>query len=525
MTMHAAGHLSTSTAFEVLLGWSHRDEIRGGESILDWVVERLYEPERFADWSRSAYDRKFMLKLAAVTPHGFGPFLRVLQRLPLKERWPLAEALVGNQSTNPDVSATLLLWYGIEPLVPDDPPRAVQLATKARQPLVRQFLARRVAGLGDGAIDHLVTVIGTLSETEVQLDLLRGIQAALAGRRRVKMPAHWQTAYDQVMKRPHPALHEAAVALAVVFGDERAVGLLQKTLMDEQAPPAQRRLALRSLLGQRPPELVPKLQALLDSDAMRAAVIPALAAYADPKTPALILERYAKFTPDEKADAIHTLASRPAYALALLDAIADKTVARQDLNAFTVRQLLALNDPRVTARVNEVWGTLRPAGADKAVLLAKYKAQLTADALRQANLANGRLLFKHHCAQCHKLFGEGGDIGPELTGSQRANLDYLLENMLDPSAVVPREYQVSVIVTDSGRTITGIVKEESERAVTVQTQNELMVLPKSEIDSRRLLKASMMPEGVLDRLTRDEVRDLVAYLASPVQVALPAERK
>lgn len=247
---------------------------------------------------------------------------------------------------------------------------------------------------------------------------------------------------------------------------------------------------------------------------MRAAALQALAAYADPNTPSLILKRYAKLTPDEKSDAISTLASRPAYALALLDAVADKTVARQDLSAFAVRQLLALNDKKVTARVNEVWGTLRPASQEKAALTAKYKRLLTADTLRQANLSHGRLVYAKHCAACHKLFGEGGNIGPELTGSQRANLDYVLENMLDPSAVVPREYQVSIITTDSGRTLTGIVKEETERAVTVQTQNEVVIVPKDEIELRRQSNLSMMPEGMFERLTFDEVRDLVAYLAS-----------
>jgi len=124
-------------------------------------------------------------------------------------------------------------------------------------------------------------------------------------------------------------------------------------------------------------------------------------------------------------------------------------------------------------------------------------------------------VYTKNCAACHKLFGEGGNIGPELTGSQRANLDYVLENMLDPSAVVPREYQVSIITTENGRTLTGIIKEETERALTVQTQNEVVIIPKNEIESRRQSNLSMMPEGMMERMTNEEVRDLVGYLASP----------
>lgn len=334
------------------------------------------------------------------------------------------------------------------------------------------------------------------------------------------MPSGWDEAYPKLAGSASAEVRERAMALAVLFGDERALESLRQVVADAKGPASARRTALQTLVANQPPKLVAMLHSLLEEPAMRGPALQGLAAYADPKTPSLILQRYAKLTADEKSDAVSTLASRPTYALALLDAVADKTVARQDLSAFAVRQLLALNDKKVTARVNEVWGTLRPASQEKAALTAKYKKLLTADTLKQANLSHGRLVYAKHCAVCHKLFGEGGNIGPELTGSQRANLDYVLENMLDPSAVVPREYQVSIITTDSGRTLTGIVKEETERAVTVQTQNEVVIVPKDEIDIRRQSNLSMMPEGMFERLTFDEVRDLVGYLASPQQVPL-----
>ena len=133
----------------------------------------------------------------------------------------------------------------------------------------------------------------------------------------------------------------------------------------------------------------------------------------------------------------------------------------------------------------------------------------------KADLRRGRQLFVKNCASCHKLYDEGGDVGPGLTGSQRSNLDYLLENVLDPSAVVPREYQVSILTTASGRTLTGIIKEETERAVTVQTQNESVVVARDDVESRTQTNVSMMPEGLFDKLSPEEVRDLVAYLMRP----------
>src|SRR5262249_41949579 len=117
----------------------------------------------------------------------------------------------------------------------------------------------------------------------------------------------------------------------------------------------------------------------------------------------------------------------------------------------------------------------------------------------------------------------GGNIGPELTGSQRADLDYVLENVLDPSAVVARDYQVTVFALKSGRVVTGMVLKETDQAVTVRTQNESVVVPKDEVADRMLSPVSMMPDGLFDPLKKEEIRDLIAYLAGAEQVQLPKE--
>lgn len=414
-----------------------------------------------------------------------------------------------------DAFLPLMFWYAVEHAAQGDEASALSVMLETKVPLVRQYAARRFASTSNKDLfDYMFPFLLNIDlDASVHRDILLGIRQALKGQRHHDMPKYWPKLYPILAESKLPEVRSAALELAVLFGDQQAIGSAKQLVIDTKKPLEQRQSALQTLVTIQPSVLAASLHQLLDDPPMRASALQALAVYADPKTPSLILQRYPKLTPDEKSDAVHTLASRPAYALALLDAVADKTVARTDLSAFTVRQLLALNDKKVTARVNEVWGTLRPASQEKAALMAKYKNLLTAETLRQANLANGRQLYSKQCASCHKLFGEGGAIGPELTGSQRTNLDYVLENMLDPSAVVPREYQVQIVVTDSGRTLTGIVKEETERAVTIQTQNEVVIVPKSEIDSRRSSNLSMMPEGMLDRLTADEVRDLVAYLA------------
>src|SRR5262249_22624514 len=138
------------------------------------------------------------------------------------------------------------------------------------------------------------------------------------------------------------------------------------------------------------------------------------------------------------------------------------------------------------------------------------------------DLALGRALYAKTCAQCHVLFGVGRKVGPELTGSNRANLDYLLENILDPSAVIPKEYVATVLTLKKGRIITGIVKEETPAALVVLTANETLTVPKKDVELREPGKESMMPDDLLKALPEHEVRSLIAYLRSPVQTPVLA---
>src|SRR4029077_12769913 len=118
----------------------------------------------------------------------------------------------------------------------------------------------------------------------------------------------------------------------------------------------------------------------------------------------------------EKSDAIQTLSARGKYALALLDAIDAKAIPRGDLNSYTIRQLQTLKSKEVADKLTKIVGEIRPASVEKAKLMAKYKADLKPNVLKNANLSNGRALYAKTCMNCHRLFGEGGDIGPDLTG-------------------------------------------------------------------------------------------------------------
>ena len=434
----------------------------------------------------------------------------------------IATALLMNRHEDAeDPFLPLMYWYAIEPLPGKTESHSWPFEiTRMGIPLVRQNMTRGLIQRNNAVGEILAICLAEGVNPIVHRDVLRGLEEGYAGRRNISMPSEWKIVYPHLVESPLPEVRERAIALAVQFGDKRALDMLRRTALDGKAPQPTRLNALRHLVFNQGDDLPPLLQNLLTDKAMRGPAIKGLAAFDDAKTPGLILKQYSGLSDEEKADAVHTLASRPKYALALLDAIEAKTVARGDLSPFTVRQIQALKDAKLNSRLSEVWGTLRDPSKDRAATIGKWKKALTKEIMDGARPASGRALYVKNCAACHKLFDDGGAIGPNLTGSQRFNLDYVLENMIDPSAVVPREYQVTIFTTTGGRVLTGIIKEETDRAVTVQTQNEVVILPRDEIDTRVQSRLSMMPEGVLDNMTIEQVRDLVAYLASPAQVPL-----
>jgi putative heme-binding domain-containing protein len=326
--------------------------------------------------------------------------------------------------------------------------------------------------------------------------------------------------YAGIQKSSAPNLKHEAEAVAVLFGDKEAIAALTNRITDTSAKAEDRRAAVELLAPRKLPDFAKTLRGLLGDEALRGTAIRALAGYSDANTPAAIIAAYPKLSQQEKADAVQTLASRVSFARELLDAVEKGAIPRADVPVTAARQVLALNDKPTSARLEKVWGKITPASKERAALIKKWKGVLTEESLKKADPARGRVLFTKNCAACHKMFGEGQAVGPELTGSQRANLDYVLENVLDPSAVVPREFQMVNFTLADDRVVGGIVLRETKDAVTVRTINDTLTIPAADIVTRKQTPVSIMPEGMFEQMKPDEVRDLVAYLRAKEQVPL-----
>jgi putative heme-binding domain-containing protein len=313
-------------------------------------------------------------------------------------------------------------------------------------------------------------------------------------------------------------LRERMRDLSVIFGDGRALDEVKAIALDEKADLRFRKTALQTLIDKRPPDLREICERLLNVRFLNAVAVRGLALFDDPVLGEKLAASFQKFHPSESGALIDTLASRPVFAAALLDEMAEGHISRSNLTPFHARQIRSFNDPKLTEQLAKVWGELRDTAADKQPLIAEYKRKLTPKALALADRSAGRIVFSNACASCHTLYGRGGQVGPDLTGSNRDNLDYLLEHIVDPSEMVSADFRMSVLDLKDGRTLTGLIAAQNERTVTLKTQTETLTIERDRVEKVQQSTLSLMPEGLLQTLSDEQVRNLIAYLMSRTQV-------
>lgn len=430
-----------------------------------------------------------------------------LQRLPDDDAWNIAEQLVLHGEDETDHNLPKMIWFGIEPRVTKSPERALAMAGVSRLSLISRNIARRLVDADQ--LDLVAAAAKTPADS--QLDVLLGVRDGLEGRYDVKAPTDWNDIYTSI--RDQGGQHaRIALQLSQQFGDTVAAQALLTTLQNDAADLNDRLDALQGLTGRKRPEVKPVLLTLLNDDRLRRHVIRAMASYDDAAISNALLKAYDSLNTDEKMEAVNTLASRADSGWKLTQAIKDGSIPRSDIPAWIARLLRRV----VGNGFVEIWGSLDELSADKEAQFARYRALLTTDAISKADASRGHTIFKRTCAACHKLHGHGGNIGPDITGANRTNLEYLLGNILTPSAVIQDAYRMHLIVTDDGRVWSGIPASENDRQLKLRIANrdEPVTINKAQIESRDIAPVSMMPEGQLATMTDQEVLDLMKYLQS-----------
>lgn len=495
------------------------------EHIRRWAIRLLVQQH---DYQLSNSESNRLTELAASDP---SPLVRLaiasaLIRMPTDQRWETVQALADHASDQQDHNLPLMIWYAMEPLADEDPDRALATALTAgnTMPLLREYMLRRLGGTGGRqAMDRLVAGLQQASTDEVRLTFLKAIASALEGQRVVAEPKGWKTVSAQLLSRPSEDLQMETLSVGIRFQDADAASELNRIVQDSGRSAGLRCRAIEALLSVRYPGLDDQLIELIDSETsseVRLASIRGIAQYTSDDIGVVLIGNYGQMDSEARRATIAALSSRAAWAKLLLNAIGSKKIAASDLTADFARQLQYLGDPVVDQLLTRVWGKVSETSAERGGQIEKYRQLVSRVDLPNPDLTLGRTLFSKTCQRCHVLYGLGEKLGPDLTGSNRSNLDYLLENIVDPSAVMANEYRQSIFLTVDSQVITGIVRNETDVAVTIQTAESTVVLPQDEIEHRKASRQSMMPENQLQQLSEHEIRSLIAYLRGKSQVPL-----
>ena len=368
------------------------------------------------------------------------------------------------------------------------------------------------------SLNVLVETLGDVQEPSVLRALMNGMLKGLEGRRDVNAPAGWSVIAAKLDAHDDKRVRELSNQLSQIFEDKAAVQRALAIVRDSKAEPHERRKLLRLLLSHQNREASALLETLLDEPELTLAAIRGYATVENAGAPSILLKRFPAMTPQLRRAVVESLATRKPYAEALLAAVRNREVSRDDIPTHVARSLAVLLGDRFVA----VFGKPPRLVAGREKQIAQWKSRITSSALASADVSRGRAVFKKTCAACHLLYGDGGKIGPDLTGSNRANLDYILLNSVDPSYDVPAAYRMVTIITVNGRVVNGVIAEEDGTRVVLKTvEQPRLVIAKADIDERIVSKKSMMPDGQLDKMSRQNVIDLIRYLRTTEQVELP----
>jgi putative heme-binding domain-containing protein len=321
---------------------------------------------------------------------------------------------------------------------------------------------------------------------------------------------------ELLVQTPAGPLRLDAALLATSLKEPMGLQVVRQCCRGTDHPEGARLRALDALIAARDGTVLDSAAAILadrkgQTLGFRGQVLSALGKLDDNRVAVIVLARYVDMEPELQPRAVELLTQRTAWGKQLVQAIGAKKVESGALNVNQIRKLLASKDAELVKQVKTLWGTVREGRNPEREKVVKDMGSLLRK--NRGDARAGAVVFKNLCGQCHKIYGEGFDVGPDLTGNGRASFDQLLSNVFDPSLVIGVAYQATTVQTTKGRTLTGLVVEDNAQRVVLKLQGgKLETVPRADIDEMSVSPVSLMPEGIEKQLKPAEIADLFAFL-------------
>jgi putative membrane-bound dehydrogenase-like protein len=448
------------------------------------------------------------------------------RRLEAPTALPVIEALARRAEDLDDPNIPLLLWYAVEEKLRTS--RDATLHWLESSPLWEAplFQSAVVARLGrrfttERSAEALRTCARLLTiapRLEDKKRLLNGMAEGLAGDKIDQIPPELEAAFGPIWAARTP--DAGLIEIAVRLGSRNAVPLA--TAAASAPDTAEKdRISLLRLLAERREQagLGPALNLLRDSPsvALRQEALATVQAIGGDEAGRAVLGQTQRHDDAWRASCLTVLSSRPSWARLLLDAVDAGTIAPTSVPRDVVSALHAVLPDADKPRVTSHWGTVNQTPAAKQKRIAEVTALLTEG---PGDPAAGRQVFALICAACHTLHGDGRQVGPDLTGIDRADRAGLLLSIVDPNASVLPDFMAFRLVLrprqgEEPRQLLGFIQDETGNGLAlVDVAGTRTALAANDIADRAALPISLMPEGLLDGLSPAQIRDLFAWLAS-----------
>ncbi|MAG92425.1 MAG: dehydrogenase, partial [Planctomycetaceae bacterium] len=438
------------------------------------------------------------------------------RRLPAEQLFPILRGLLRHADDVNDPHIPLLLWWALESKAETDREAVLGFVSEEELwtlPLVEEHLVERVmrryAAAGSRVDLAACTQLLRLAPSphHVQL-LMQGFEKAV----KVRPLAAWpEDLVTTILERDSGSL-----ALRVRQGDQEAVRKALQVIADEEALVDERLRYVGVFAEVDQSSCVPVLLSVLknsESEVLRSATLTTLSYYREPAIATGVLDLYDDLPDNLYEPAHHLLASRPTWSLELLRKVNRGEIESTALPRTLLRRILLHPDPEIATLVSKHWGEVE--GSTTEAMRTRVEQLSETIAKASGNPYEGEVLFAKRCGKCHTLFGNGGDVGPDLTSYQRDDLERLLVSVVNPSAEIREGYENYAVVTTDGRILNGFLADRDEQVVIVRDlEGRNAVVPQTAIVELQALERSVMPEGTLEKLTEEQIQHLFAYLRS-----------
>ncbi len=446
-------------------------------------------------------------------------FASTAKRLIARDALPIIRDLLLRSEDAGDKYQPLLIWWALESKCKSDRESVLALlADKAlwASPIFQQTITSRLgqrftAERSAEGLEVCAKLLALAPTREDRVKLAEGMDAGLQGGDSGTIPASLREGFSALWKDAGP--QTALVRLGVRLSDAAALGVAVERVRDSKTKSAERTGLIELLAERREEKAVPVMLGLLRSekaDAMQLALANALQRFGSEDIARTFLELVPAMAVKPRAVALGAMCSRASWAQVLLKAVDAGGVKKEQLTSANLLTIQGLHDAACDVLLAKHWSTLKQSSAAKEARIAQVRQVL---AKNKGDAEAGHAIFKATCAVCHTLGKEGGKIGPDLTGYERDNLDFMLPAIVDPSLAIREEFTAFTVVTKDGQTLMGFLDAQTPQSITVRDLNsQKLVLSRGDVKSLTASPVSLMPEGLLDAMSAQQIADLFAYL-------------